>query len=268
MNTLPQFNPRVEPGVAAGVTEEMIHQVVHAFYATVRPDPAIGPIFDRVIGEGWDAHLAKMCDFWSSVLLMTGRFKGTPMAVHVGIGGLRPTHFARWLHLFRQTVQQLCPPEAAALFVAKSEMIAQSLQFGIAASRGEPPSMADRSAPPKPPAPEPERAPAALPRSVRPYRRTPDFTEQTVPAALLKAHTTKDGVWGLIHVLEGRLAYRIEDPRRPSDASVLVPGAAPGVVEPTILHAIEPLGPVRFFVEFHRREEAPSEPDARAQEKT
>jgi hemoglobin len=133
------------PGVAAGVTEEMIHEVVHAFYAKVRKDPAIGPIFNRVIPEeGWPAHLAKLCDFWSSVLLMSGRFKGTPMVAHARIDDIRPTHFARWLHLFRQTVQALCPPEAAALFVAKSEMIAKSLQLGIAVSRGEAPSASQR----------------------------------------------------------------------------------------------------------------------------
>jgi len=96
-----------------------------------------------------------------------------------------------------------------------------------------------------------------LPPDVRPYRRTPDFTEATVPAGLLRAHTTKEGVWGLIHVLEGRLAYRIRDPRRPASETVLAPGAPPGVVEPTILHEVEPLAGVRFYVEFHR-----AEPDA------
>jgi tellurite resistance-related uncharacterized protein len=90
-----------------------------------------------------------------------------------------------------------------------------------------------------------------LPPDVRAYRRTDTFSEETVPAALRRSHSTKDGVWGLIHVLEGRLAYRICDERRPELRTVLEPGA-PGVVEPTIQHEVEPLGPVRFFVEFHR----------------
>jgi hemoglobin len=131
---------RQGPGVAAGVTEPMIHAVVHGFYDQVRRDPALGPIFNRQIGDDWDAHLAKMCDFWSSVLLMSGRFKGSPMTAHAALPDIRATHFARWLHLFHQTVERLCPPDAAALFVAKSEMIAQSLQLGIAVARGEPPS--------------------------------------------------------------------------------------------------------------------------------
>jgi tellurite resistance-related uncharacterized protein len=95
-----------------------------------------------------------------------------------------------------------------------------------------------------------------LPRDVRPYRRTPEFTEATVPGALLKAHTTKEGAWALIHVLEGRLAYRVDDPRRLVSEVVLTADTPPGVIEPTILHSVEPQGPVRFYVEFHRREDA------------
>jgi tellurite resistance-related uncharacterized protein len=91
-----------------------------------------------------------------------------------------------------------------------------------------------------------------LPPDVRPYKRTADFTEATVPEGLRRAHDTKPGVWALIHVLEGRLAYRLTDPRRPAGETILTPGADPGVVEPTILHEVEPLGPVRFYVEFHR----------------
>ena len=137
---------RLGPGVAVGVSEEMIHDVVHAFYGEIRRDPALGPIFNRVVAGDWDAHLAKMCDFWSSVLLMTGRFKGAPMIAHARIPDIRPTHFARGLHVFRQTVERLCPPAAAGLFAEKSEMIAQSLQMGIAVSRGELPAAQPRTA--------------------------------------------------------------------------------------------------------------------------
>jgi hemoglobin len=123
---------------ASPVTEPMIHALVHAFYAKIRTDPALGPIFNRVIAEAaWPAHLEKMCDFWSSVMLMSGRFKGSPMQAHLRIGELRPTHFARWLHLFEQTAHEVCPPEAAALFVAKSQMIGRSLQMGLQLARGE-----------------------------------------------------------------------------------------------------------------------------------
>ncbi len=113
----------------------MILRVVLAFYVDVRRDPALGPIFEKAIEGQWDAHLAKLCDFWSSVLLMSGRFKGTPMTTHLSLPTLRATHFARWLHLFAQTATNICPPAAAALFIAKSEMIGASLRQGLANAR-------------------------------------------------------------------------------------------------------------------------------------
>jgi tellurite resistance-related uncharacterized protein len=87
---------------------------------------------------------------------------------------------------------------------------------------------------------------------LHPYKRTAEFTEATVPAGLLRSHSTKEGTWGRIHVLEGRLAYRVSDPRRPASEQVLTPEGEPGLIEPTILHEVEPLGAVRFYVEFLR----------------
>lgn len=122
---------------ASPVTEPMIHTLVHAFYERVRLDPMIGPIFNRTIAEdAWPAHLAKLCDFWSSVTLMTGRFKGTPMQAHLRVGGIGPAHFARWLEMFEQTAEDICPPVAAAIFVEKSQMIGRSLQMGLQLADG------------------------------------------------------------------------------------------------------------------------------------
>jgi tellurite resistance-related uncharacterized protein len=82
------------------------------------------------------------------------------------------------------------------------------------------------------------------------YRRTAEFTEATVPAALLRRHTTKAGVWGRIHVLEGALRYRILEPV--VEEHELSPGRV-GVVEPEVPHEVEPQGSVRFYVEFLQR---------------
>jgi tellurite resistance-related uncharacterized protein len=101
-----------------------------------------------------------------------------------------------------------------------------------------------------------QQAVPGLPPDAAAYKRTAEFTQQTVPPALLRSHNTKAGTWGVIHVLEGRLAYRITDPSRPASEVVLTPSGAPGLVEPTVLHEVEPLGAVRFYVEFHRRPEA------------
>lgn len=88
-----------------------------------------------------------------------------------------------------------------------------------------------------------------LPADVQPYKRTPEFDEATVPPALLRRHDTKAGVWGRIHVLEGRMRYRILEPE--TEEHELAPGRD-GIIEPRVDHQVEMLGPVRFFVEFLR----------------
>ncbi len=89
----------------------------------------------------------------------------------------------------------------------------------------------------------------SLPTSVTAYKRTPDFTQDTVPAGLLRSHDTRQGVWGLIVVLAGELRYTILEPEL--EVLILSPGV-PGVVEPTVRHEVCPMGDVRFYVEFHR----------------
>ena len=88
-----------------------------------------------------------------------------------------------------------------------------------------------------------------LPADVVSYRRTPEFTESSVPAALLRSHTTKPAVWAQIRVVEGELRYRIFGPS--PESHVLTPNV-PGVVEPEVPHEVEPVGRVRFYVEFFR----------------
>jgi tellurite methyltransferase len=89
--------------------------------------------------------------------------------------------------------------------------------------------------------------PPAVPPAAVSIRRTPDFSESTIPSGLLHRHSTKPGVWGLIQIIEGSLTYRVLEPI--ATEAVLTPGH-PGVVEPGRLHEVEPRGPVRFFVEF------------------
>ena len=117
--------------VHPSIDEGMITVLVHAFYAKVRGDPEIGPIFTRAVGDDWDGHLTEMCDFWSSVMLMTGRYKGNPMIVHMRLKMLQPQHFERWLTLFRLTAEEVCPHEIAILFIGRAENIARSLQLGM-----------------------------------------------------------------------------------------------------------------------------------------
>ncbi len=81
------------------------------------------------------------------------------------------------------------------------------------------------------------------------YKRTPEFNSSTIPQGLLRAHKTKAGTWGRIVVLEGELNYYIEEPVA---EELVLDSSLPGVVEPGMLHHIEPQGDVRFYVEFLR----------------
>ena len=83
-------------------------------------------------------------------------------------------------------------------------------------------------------------------------RSTPVFTADTLPAGLRADHSTKEGSWGRLHILSGQLRYEVCDPRRPLSTTILTPQSAPAIIEPTILHRVEPVGPVEFKVEFWR----------------
>lgn len=127
-------NP-LAPGASCGIAESTIRNLVQAFYARVRMDPVLGPIFNDAIDD-WDTHLDKLCAFWSSVTLMSGRYKGAPMQAHAALPNINGHHFSRWLALFADTARAQCPPAAAALFIDRAERIARSLQMGIALQRG------------------------------------------------------------------------------------------------------------------------------------
>ena len=113
-------------------TEAEIEDLVATFYARIRKHPSLGPIFERVMGPDWSVHLKLMCDFWSSVMLTTGRYKGRPIPAHVKIAGIEPRHFAEWLDLFEATAREMFAPELAGSFVAKARRIAESLKLGFA----------------------------------------------------------------------------------------------------------------------------------------
>lgn len=132
------MNSSVHPPPEDDISEEMIVALVHAFYGRIRTDAELGPIFNGVIGENWDVHLARMCDFWSSVMRMTGRYSGRPMPIHMRLKMVKPEHFSRWLALFGETAQQTCSPAIAERFCAKAALIAKSLQLGMFYRPGSP----------------------------------------------------------------------------------------------------------------------------------
>ncbi len=117
-----------------GIDEAMIERLVRAFYGKVRNDAMLGPVFDERIAD-WEPHLRRMCAFWSSVALMTGRYHGRPMEKHLPLP-VDARHFGRWLELFEETARQVCLPAAAEHFIARAQRIAESLALGIAGRNG------------------------------------------------------------------------------------------------------------------------------------
>lgn len=125
------------------IDEDSIKVLVHSFYERVRADTELGPVFDDAITEsGWPAHLARMCAFWSSVMLTSGRYSGNPVAVHRAVQGITPTLFPRWLELFNFTAESLFPPALAAAFADKASRIAASLQMAVFHRPGDRPNAA------------------------------------------------------------------------------------------------------------------------------
>ncbi len=117
-----------------GIDEELIETVVRTFYLKVRQDGLLGPVFDARISD-WEPHLQRMCAFWSSVALMSGRYSGRPMEKHLKLP-VDAVHFDRWLELFEETAREICTPAAAEHFVERARNIAQSLELGIAGYNG------------------------------------------------------------------------------------------------------------------------------------
>ena len=97
-----------------------------------------------------------------------------------------------------------------------------------------------------------------MPENLKPYRQTAEFNERTIPQSLRRDHSTKAGVWAKIKVIEGKLNYRIDALGAQFELSPEVPG----IVIPEVRHHVEPIGCVRFFVEFCRRADSDSDDEA------
>ncbi|HEY0623639.1 group III truncated hemoglobin [Sphingomonas sp.] len=114
-----------------GIDEDSLRELVEAFYARVRADASLGPVFDDAIHD-WPEHLDRLTDFWSSVMLTSGRYKGQPVPAHKKHGDhITPALFDRWLALWAETTGELMTPDAAAALQLKAARIAESLQLAL-----------------------------------------------------------------------------------------------------------------------------------------
>ena len=115
----------------SAIDEERLEKLVERFYARVRADEELGPIFNDAI-DNWPEHLEKLAAFWSSVMLTSGRYKGQPVPAHrKHATRITPALFERWLGLWKMTTDELMPGDAAEALQAKAARIAESLQLAL-----------------------------------------------------------------------------------------------------------------------------------------
>ncbi len=114
------------------LSEDGIARLVDRFYEKVRQDEDLAPVFaGKIADEDWPAHLATMRDFWSSIMLTSGRYHGNPVAAHRRTPGITPDLFERWLGLFAETAAELFDEAVAEAFKDKAGRIATSLRLAM-----------------------------------------------------------------------------------------------------------------------------------------
>ncbi|MCY1167714.1 MAG: group III truncated hemoglobin [Sphingomonas sp.] len=128
---------KLADALSCGIDDAFISRLVDSFYDSIRQDDMLGPIFAERIGD-WPHHLARMKDFWASIMLESGRFSGNPMRKHIAIGKLDEAHFVRWRSLWDQTLCRIAPSGAVAdKFREAAQRIGESLLAGIRIDRGD-----------------------------------------------------------------------------------------------------------------------------------
>lgn len=116
------------------ITEAQIDLLVRAFYARIRKDETLGPVFLRAVGtsdEAWHHHEAKIASFWRNALGIDRSFEGNPMMKHLANQEIVPEQFPIWLALFRDTANDVLPPETAAGISDLADRIGRSLSMGL-----------------------------------------------------------------------------------------------------------------------------------------
>ncbi len=120
------------PALHHQLSDESIAAVIETFYRKIRQDSVLGSVFARAIADHeWPEHLAVIRDFWSSVMLKTGRYKRNPFAAHLKVEGISPALITRWLALFEETCREHLAPGIAAELHGRAVAIADSLKAGL-----------------------------------------------------------------------------------------------------------------------------------------
>lgn len=136
---------KIHDALSRGIDDRFVSRLVEDFYEAVRRDDRLGPIFAKHVKD-WPLHLARMKDFWASIMIESGRFSGSPMQKHIAIGRLSVADFSHWQLLWNQTLTQLAPNSSVGdTFRDAARRIGESLLLGVQIDRGELPAAFARS---------------------------------------------------------------------------------------------------------------------------
>jgi len=116
--------------VPVSITELSIIQMVDTFYARVREDAVLSPVFESKLAGRWNEHMPRMYAFWSKILLGSGNFQSNVFGKHMALAGIEREHFIHWLALFRMTAIEVFGVDDAQIPIQVAERIASSLQLG------------------------------------------------------------------------------------------------------------------------------------------
>jgi hemoglobin len=108
---------------------EGLHRLVKWFYAKVRYEPLLEPIFTALVPV-WSTHLETITEFWA-------RATGGPSEWARGMGRhffmqLGPEHFAAWLRVWDENCRELLPEAEANEMIALAHNIGDDLERMLA----------------------------------------------------------------------------------------------------------------------------------------
>lgn len=108
-----------------------IKLLVDTFYTRIQQHDLLGAVFATRITDGnWQPHLEKMYRFWSTLLLYTQEYSGSPFDKHIGLM-IGAEHFKQWLELFDNTIDSLFEGDVANMAKARAHNIALTFEYKL-----------------------------------------------------------------------------------------------------------------------------------------